>query len=93
MAKNEDLMAEIQAAAMEDYNEMEGQMEGLGGGEIEENDDKERLRTIGEDGDEEKQHETKQDHRKAEQQPQQLMEDEDYEQDYEEKEDGEDYEF
>lgn len=60
LAKNEELMAEIQAAAMDDISGVEG----VGGGQIEQ-DDKERLRTIGEDGDEEKQQETKQDNRKG----------------------------
>jgi len=45
MAKNEDLMAEIQAAAMDDLTGADGLPEG---------EDRERLGTIGEDGDEEK---------------------------------------
>jgi len=61
MAKNEDLMAEIQAAALDEYPG-EG-MEG-GVGDIEQNAENEgqpRLKTIGEDGDEEKHLDTKHD--------------------------------
>lgn len=53
MAKNEDLMAEILAAAEE-----EGSPDGQGANEIESNDKKVRLNTIGE-GDEDKNLDTK----------------------------------
>ena len=48
MAKNEELMEGILAAAV-------GDEEAVGGGEIEQPDDKEHLGTIGEDGDEDRQ--------------------------------------
>jgi hypothetical protein len=63
MAKNEELMEGILAAAMGDmdYAEGDGREGRIGGGEIEQPDDQdprgdnERLGTIGEDGDEDKQ--------------------------------------
>jgi hypothetical protein len=60
MAKNEELMEGILAAAMGDmdYDQEGGQEDGrVGGGEIEHPNDNngERLGTIGEDGDEDKQ--------------------------------------
>lgn len=87
MAKNEELMAEILAAAEDDIAAAEGQVE---------MDDKDRLNTIGED--DERHLETKQEHSKGQQQIIDDREDEEaaaYADDQyeEENKDEEDYEF